>query len=62
MGYIAKFLTALVAALGVLINDLPGGVTATEWRDIAIAGIGALGVFAIPNTVRTAPPARPPAG
>jgi len=46
----AKFLTALATALAVSNSLLPDGVTANEWITIGLAFLGALGVYAIPNT------------
>jgi hypothetical protein len=48
---IAKFLvaaaTAALVALGAALTD--NAVTTGEWVAIALAGLGALGVYVIPN-------------
>jgi uncharacterized membrane protein len=45
-----KFLIALLAALAVLATSLTDNVlTTSEWIQVAIAFIGALGVYSIPN-------------
>lgn len=45
-----KFLVALLAALGVLATALADAtVTTSEWVQIGIAFIGALGVYSISN-------------
>lgn len=45
-----KFLVAVVTALGILATALSDDiVTKVEWIQIAIAGIGALGVYQISN-------------
>lgn len=49
LAYTRKFLVALIAALGVLLVVLDNGVTASEWVQVAIAFLGALGVYAVPN-------------
>ncbi len=46
-----KFIVALAAALGVLAAALAdGAVSPTEWVQIALAFVGALGVYQLPNT------------
>lgn len=51
MGKYAKFavavVTAALIALGGYLTD--GRVTSAEWVAVAIAGLGALGVYAVPN-------------
>lgn len=45
-----KFLVALIAALGVLATALSSGsVTNSEWIQIGIAFVGALGVYTVTN-------------
>lgn len=45
-----KFMVALVAALGILANALSDGhVTGSEWLSVAVAFLGALGVYAVTN-------------
>ena len=47
---VRKFLVALGAALGVLATALHDSqVTASEWVGVAIAFLGALGVYQVPN-------------
>lgn len=61
MGRYNKFLVALASALGVLATALADdGVTPSEWVGVALAFLGALGVYALRNVP---PPAEPdPAG
>jgi len=51
MGKYAKTVVAVVAAalavLTVVLDD--GKITGAEWVQVALAGLGALGVYAIPN-------------
>lgn len=47
--YTKAVLAVLTAALTVLASAIIGGVTATEWIQIALAGLGAVGVYAVPN-------------
>ena len=50
IAYARKFLIALAAALailGVALED--GNVTSGEWVQVAIAFVGALGVYAVRN-------------
>lgn len=44
-----KFLVALASALAVLGVSLDAGVTGQEWIAVALAALGALGVYAVPN-------------
>lgn len=45
-----KFIVAIVAALGVLSTQLADGhLTATEIIAVIVAGLGALGVYAVKN-------------
>lgn len=49
--YAAKFVTALAAALaiaGVALAD--NSISPSEWVQIILAFLGAVGVYAIPNT------------
>lgn len=53
--YIKSFVAVLVAGLTVLASAITDDkVTNAEWVNIALAVVGALGVYALPN--------RPPAG
>jgi hypothetical protein len=47
--YTKSILAVLAAVLTVLASAIVGGITTTEWLQIALAGLGALGVYAIPN-------------
>jgi hypothetical protein len=53
--YARKFVVALVAAAGVLIitltstSDGGSAITPSEWLQIAVAFLGAVGVYSIPN-------------
>ena len=46
-----KFAVALAAALGVLATTLPDGVDTSEWVAVALAFLGALGVYGVANEV-----------
>lgn len=47
---IRKFLVAVSAAIAVLATVwADGAVTGTEWLEVALAFLGALGVYAVPN-------------
>ena len=45
----AKFLTALASALSVAASVAADGITSPDAITIALAFLGALGVYAIPN-------------
>lgn len=47
--YARKFLVALAAALAILAVAMTDGLTPTEWVNVALAFLGALGVYATPN-------------
>lgn len=48
--YAKKFCVALIAALGILSNALADGhVSSSEWISVAVAFLGALGVYAVTN-------------
>lgn len=47
--YTKSVLAVLAAVLTVLASSIVGGITTTEWLQIAMAALGALGVYAIPN-------------
>lgn len=50
LGYARKFVVALGAALAILAAALTDDVvTTTEWVQVAIALLGAAGVYQIPN-------------
>lgn len=48
--YTKSVLAVLTAGLTVLASAIIGGITPTEWMQVALAGLGAIGVYAIPNT------------
>lgn len=48
--YTKAILAVLTAILAVLASAIVGGVSITEWIQIALAGLGAVGVVAVPNT------------
>lgn len=48
--YTKSILAVLAAVLTVLASAIVGGISTTEWLQIALAGLGALGVYAIPNS------------
>lgn len=47
--YTKSVLAVLTAALTVLASAIVGGITPTEWVQIALAALGAVGVYAVPN-------------
>lgn len=47
--YTKFVISALAAALAVLASAVIGGITPGEWAQIALAVLGALGVYAVPN-------------
>lgn len=47
--YTKSILAVLAAVLTVLASSIIGGISTTELLQIAMAGLGALGVYAIPN-------------
>jgi hypothetical protein len=49
MSQYRKFLVAIASALAVLSASLPDGVSSAEWIAVALAALGALGVYAVPN-------------
>lgn len=48
--YTKSVLAVLAAVLAVLVSAIVGGISTTEWIQIAMAALGALGVYAVPNT------------
>lgn len=50
VAYARKFVIALSAALGVLLVALDGGMTTSEWLQVAISFLGALGVYQVKNS------------
>lgn len=53
--YTKAILAVLGAALTVAASAIVGGITYTEWVQIVVAGVGALGVYAKANTVGGSP-------
>ncbi len=50
VGYARKFLVAVVAALAVLGVALADGVvTGSEWTQVVVAALGAVGVYVVKN-------------
>jgi len=49
INYARKFVIALAAALAILAVVIQDGITASEWIQVAISFIGALGVYSVPN-------------
>jgi hypothetical protein len=49
--YTKTILAVLAAGLTVLTSVITGGIAPVEWIQIALAGLGALGVYAIPNKI-----------
>lgn len=47
--YTKAVLAVLSAVLVLLVNVIVGGVTVSEWLQLAMAALGALGVYAVPN-------------
>ena len=47
--YTKTVLSVLAGVLAVLTSAIVGGIDTTEWIQIAMAALGALGVYAIPN-------------
>lgn len=43
-------LAVLSAVLVLLVNLIVDGVTVSEWLQLGVAALGALGVYAVPNT------------
>lgn len=47
--YVKSIIMVVVTVLVALSGVLTDGITATEWVNVAIAGVGAASVFAAPN-------------
>jgi hypothetical protein len=43
-------LAVLSAVLVLLVNLIADGITISEWMQLGVAALGALGVYAVPNT------------
>lgn len=51
IGYARKFLVAILAALAIFATALVDGtITPSEWIQVGIAFVGALGVYQVKNT------------
>lgn len=48
--YTKSVLAVLTAVLTLLTSLVTDGISGTEWMQLALAGLGALGVYAVPNT------------
>lgn len=48
--YTKTVLAVLAAVLAFLTSAIIGGVSGTEWLQIAVIALGAVGVYAVPNT------------
>jgi hypothetical protein len=48
--YTKSILAALTAGLVLLASVIVGGVTVVEWIQVILAVLGALGVYAVPNS------------
>jgi hypothetical protein len=54
-GAVAKMVvSALMAALTLAVNLIADGVTISEWLQLVMAALAALGVYAVPNSPRPA--------
>ncbi len=47
--YVKAVLAVLSAVLVLLVNIIADGVTVSEWLQLGVAALGALGVYAVPN-------------
>jgi len=47
--YTKSILAVLTAVLTVLVSAIVGGISTTEWLQIALAALGALGVYQLKN-------------
>jgi hypothetical protein len=55
LGQYSKLIVALAAAAGVLgVAAADGSISTSEWIQVALAFIGALGVYSVPNKPRDA--------
>lgn len=52
--YTKSVLAVLTAVLVLLTSVITDGITSTEWLQLALAALGALGVYAIPNASTSA--------
>lgn len=54
--YVKEVLAVLTAVLTLLVTVIVGGITLSEWLQLAVVALGALGVFAAPYTPFTSTP------
>lgn len=47
--YTKSVLAVLTAVLTLLVNLIVDGVTVSEWIQLGVAALGALGIYAVPN-------------
>jgi hypothetical protein len=50
--YTKSILAALTAALMLAVNLVDGGLDVSEWLQLGLAALGALGVYVVPNASR----------
>ena len=50
--YTKSILAALTAGLTVAASLITDGISPSEWGQIIIAGVGALGIYAVPNSTK----------
>lgn len=48
--YTKSVLAVLAAVLTLLVSLIPGGISLSDWLQIGVAALGALGVWAVPNS------------
>lgn len=51
--YTKTVIAVLTAVLTVLASAIVGGITVTEWIQIGLAALGAVGVYSVPNQPST---------
>lgn len=52
--YTKSILAVLTACLTLIASFISDGLTTSEWLQVAIAGMGAVGVWAVPNSTNEA--------
>lgn len=57
--YTKSILAALTAALTLLASFITDGVSTSEWLQIGVAVLGAIGVWSVPNSTNEAMSANP---
>ena len=53
--YTKAVLAVLAAVLTLLVNLIADGITVSEWMQLGVVALGALGVFAVPNVESAKP-------